>query len=151
MISFDDFDETNSPRPNDNDFSKILDRAVSRRGFLKTGAAFGVSAFVTGGAATTAMAESATAMSKAMGFAAVAANSDDTITVPAGYTWQNVISWGDPLFSDGVPFDHKTRGTGASQERAFGDNNDGMSFFPLSDTASACLTSSVSTANGFRK
>jgi secreted PhoX family phosphatase len=72
MISFDDFDEKNSPRPNDNDFSKILDRAVSRRGFLKSGAAFGVSAFVAGGTSATAMADSATAaaMSKTMGFAA---------------------------------------------------------------------------------
>ncbi|MGB0867646.1 MAG: PhoX family protein, partial [Granulosicoccaceae bacterium] len=131
MISFDDFDEKHSPRPDDNDFSRILDRAVSRRSFLKTGTAFGVSAFVAGGSATALATTQAS--SKALGFAAIAANSNDTITVPTGYSWQTVVSWGDPLFSDGVPFDHKTRGTGASQERAFGDNNDGMSFFPLSD------------------
>lgn len=131
MISFDDFDEKNSPRPTENDFSQLLDRAVSRRGFLKTGAAFGVSAFVAGGTSATAMADSHT-VSKALGFKAVAANSHDTITVPSGYNWDTVISWGDPLFVDGVDFDHSTRGTGASQERAFGDNNDGMKFFPLS-------------------
>lgn len=131
MISFDNFDEKNSPRPTENDFSNLLDRAVNRRIFLKTGAAFGVSAFVTGGTSNTAVAES-TIVSKALGFNAVAANSNDTITVPVGYNWDTVISWGDPLFVDGVDFDHTTRGTGASQERAFGDNNDGMKFFPLS-------------------
>ena len=90
MISFDDFDEQNSPRPDHNDFSRILDRAISRRGFLKTGAAFGVSTFVAGGSSAV-MAESAM-QSKAIGFAAVAANSDDTITVPEGYSWKTLIS-----------------------------------------------------------
>jgi len=132
MISFDDFDEQRSPRPSNSDFSRILDKAVSRRGFLKTGAAFGVSTFVAGGASLTAHADN-TITNKAMGFKAVAANSNDTITVPADYQWNTVISWGDPLFSSGVAFDHKTRGTGESQELAFGDNNDGMTFFALSD------------------
>ena len=49
--------------------------------------------------------------------------------MPAGFSWHNVIAWGDPLWSGAAPFDHETRGTGASQERAFGDNNDGMSTF----------------------
>jgi len=136
MINFDDFDEVNSPRPDDNDFSNILDRAVSRRGFLKTGAAFGVSSFVVGCSTSETVANlaaKATSGGPKMGFNAVAANTLDTITVPEGYTWETVISWGDPLFSNGVAFDHETRGTGASQELAYGDNNDGMTLFPLSD------------------
>ena len=38
-------------------------------------------------------------------------------------------SGASPLWSKGVEFDHATRGTGASQELAFGDNNDGMALY----------------------
>lgn len=131
MISFDEFDEDNRPCANDNGFSKIVDRAVNRRRFLKSSAAFGLSAFVVGGTSL-AFAKSP-ASSKVLGFSAVPANTHDTVTVPEGYSWEILISWGDPLFSQGVAFNHETRGTGESQELAFGDNNDGMNFFPLSD------------------
>jgi len=138
MTSFDDFDEQNSPRPEQSDFASILDRAVSRRSFLQTGAAFGVSSFVSGVslAPNLAFANS----DKLIGFEAIAANSLDTVTVPAGYQWHTVASWGDPLFADGVPFDHKTRGTGVSQERSIGDNTDGMKLFHLSEDEGILVT-----------
>ena len=136
--SFDDFDEVNSPRPDDNDFSNILHKAMSRRGFIKTTAAFGTTAFVMGTAARIPLAgaaESATGSSagSVLGFQAVPATSADTITLPPGYKHQVVASWGDPIFSSGSPFDPVTRGTGASQELALGDNNDGMALFPLGE------------------
>lgn len=53
--------------------------------------------------------------------------------MPRGYTWQTLLRWGDPLWSNGVPFDQETRGTGESQFRAFGDNNDGMALFTDGD------------------
>ena len=53
----------------------------------------------------------------------------DTVTVPNNYSWHIVAKWGEPLWSDGAAFDQETRGTGASQERAFGDNTDGMALF----------------------
>lgn len=138
MTSFDEFDEQNSPRPAQSDFGRLVERAVTRRSFLKTSAAFGVSSFVTGvslgprlGYATS---------EKLFTFGAVAANTLDTVTVPEGYQWHTVASWGDPLFADGVPFDHKTRGTGASQERAIGDNTDGMKLFHLSEDEGILVT-----------
>ncbi|MDJ0610375.1 MAG: PhoX family phosphatase [Kiloniellales bacterium] len=121
-VSFDEFDEINYPRPETSDFADI----VSRRGFLARGAAFGLGAFVLGSSALTPV--SARAASR-LGFEAVAANGLDTVTLPEGYSWQIVARWGDPLWSDGVEFDHATRGTGESQERAFGDNTDGMALF----------------------
>ena len=120
----------NYPRPVDTDFNDILERAMSRRGFLKTNAAFGVSAFVAG---STALSTIAVAKENVFGFKPVAATVADTITVPDGYQWQVVTSWGDRLFSKGIPFDQVTRGTGESQELALGDNNDGMHLFPLGD------------------
>ena len=131
--SFDDFDEVNSPRPDDNDFSNILQKAMSRRGFLKTTAAFGTTAFVMGTAARAPFALAADSSSSVLGFDAVPATTADTITLPPGYTHHIVGSWGDPIFSSGSPFDPVTRGTGASQELALGDNNDGMALFPLGE------------------
>ena len=66
-------------------------------------------------------------------FTPVAANGLDTVTVPDGYSWHVVARWGDPLWSTGAAFDHASRGTGESQEAAFGDNNDGMALFTDGD------------------
>lgn len=133
MSKFDDFDEMNYPRPEQSDFSKILDRAMSRRSFLGTSAAFGVSAFVMGSATLRSPLAQAAHHGSMIGFNAVAASTADTITLPEGYNWYSVVSWGDPLFSKGAAFDQATRGTGESQEMAFGDNCDGMTLFPVDD------------------
>ncbi|MFT6580389.1 MAG: secreted PhoX family phosphatase [Alphaproteobacteria bacterium] len=63
------------------------------------------------------------------GFAPVAANTLDTITLPKSYRWSVLASWGDPLWSSSAPFDPESRGAGLSSEQAFGDNNDGMELF----------------------
>ncbi len=121
-LSFDEFDELNDPRDEPTGF----ERTVSRRRFLGGAAALGgAGAFFGLGAFRPAHAGGM----GGLGFEPVAANGLDTVTVPPGFSWHNVIAWGDPLWSDGKPFDHATRGDGASQERAFGDNNDGMSAF----------------------
>ena len=122
-LSFDEFDELNDPRDEPTGFERV----VSRRRFLGGAAALGgAGAFFGLGAFRPAQAGGMGGLA----FEPVAANSLDTVTVPPGFSWHNVIAWGDPLWSGAAPFDHETRGTGASQERAFGDNNDGMwSFF----------------------
>jgi len=125
-LSFDAFDQLNHPRPGPTGFEEMVRRAISRRRLLGGGGAFGLSALVTG---TMAFAPRPARALGRFGFKAVAANTLDTVTVPEGFTWHVVASWGDPLWSDGPPFDPKTRGSGASQERAFGDNNDGMALF----------------------
>ena len=126
-LSFDEFDEIHYPRPLETDFGRLVERAVSRRGFLGGGVAFGAAAFVAGAGALRPF--TARAADDPFGFEAVAANTLDTVTVPPGYNWHIVAKWGEPMWSNGVEFDHMTRGTGESQELAFGDNNDGMSLF----------------------
>ena len=122
-LSFDEFDELNDPRDEPTGFERV----VSRRRFLGGAAALGgAGAFFGLGAFRPAQAGGMGGLA----FEPVAANSLDTVTVPPGFSWHNVIAWGDPLWSGAAPFDHETRGDGASQERAFGDNTDGMwSFF----------------------
>lgn len=117
------------------DFDRLtsgsIDNAVSRRDFLGIGVNLGASAFVlgAGGALLFRPAEADGRAANRFGFDTVATNSLDTVTVPAGYNWHVVASWGDPLWSSGAEFDQASRGTGVSQEMAFGDNNDGMSLF----------------------
>jgi len=122
-LSFDDFDEARNPGPEQCEMDEIIERAMSRRGFLAGTLAIGAAITLPGAGTTKAMAK------PMLDFVPVMANSKDTITLPKGYDWHIVAKWGEPMWSDGAPFNHTTRGTGASQERAFGDNNDGMSFF----------------------
>ncbi len=99
-----------------------FESVVTRRFFMKGAAAASAIGIIGGGAARPASAAPAW-----LAFEPISANSLDTVTVPDGFAWYPLISWGDPLWSDAPAFDHETRGTGASQERSFGDNNDGMS------------------------
>ena len=129
-LSFGDFDEVNYPRPAETDFARLAEKAMSRRDFIGSGVAVGAAAFVMG---TTALTPTRARAAERFGFEPVAANSLDTVTLPKGFSWQVVTRWGDPMWSDGVEFDEATRGTGRSQLRAFGDNNDGMALFTAGD------------------
>ena len=125
-LSFDEYDELDDPRPEQSDFDATVERALSRRGFLGRGVAFGAAAFVMGSTALTPVPARAAGR---FGFGPVGANALDTITVPDGYSWHVVAMWGQPMWSGAADFDHATAGTGASQERSFGDNCDGMALF----------------------
>lgn len=125
-ITFDEFDDLGNEHQNEIEIYGVIERAVSRRSFLSGTAAASAAALAAG----TGMMQPAMAMGASrFGFDAVAANSLDTITVPKGYAWQVVMKWGEPLWSGAAEFDEATRGTGESQEKAFGDNTDGMSIF----------------------
>jgi secreted PhoX family phosphatase len=129
-ISFDDFDEIVNPPKEKVDFDHILDSVISRRQALKvvsiTGATAGLFAFMH---ATPFSFSSAQAKEFTLNFNEIPANSLDTISVPDNFKWQTLVSWGDPLWSKGKEFDHKTSGNAESQLLSFGDNNDGMFLF----------------------
>ena len=126
-VAPDPSDDTSDSRPGRTDFERLAEAAINRRAFLGRGVAFGAAAFVTG--AVGLVPSRPRAATGRMDFEPVAANTLDTVTVPPGYDWHVVARWGDPIWSDSLPFDPSTRGSGASQECAFGDNNDGMSLF----------------------
>ncbi len=128
-LSFDGLDELNDPRAEETDFDRVVEDSVTRRGFLGGVVAVGTGAFLTGTAVLTA--DEARAAGSRLAFTAVPAGTEDAVRVPEGYNWHVVVRWGDPLWSKGKPFDPATRGTGASQELAFGDNTDGMALFQL--------------------
>ncbi len=76
-----------------------------------------------------------------IGFDSIAASRDidpgtgfrvvDEVRVPAGYTAQVFVAWGDPIMPGGSPFTGTASETAAQQARQFGAHNDGMHFFPI--------------------
>lgn len=106
---------------------------LTRRGFITAGALCGAAMFLGGGLLSrTALAKSVSAASgKLLGFDSIPAATADSISLPPGYTSSVLISWGQPLQAGGPAFDPSGKGTAEAQEVQFGDNNDGMSLFPM--------------------
>ena len=124
-LSFDEHDELINPKPEETDFDRVMDRALSRRDLMKGVMVFGGVAAL-GNTLFPAITEAAP---HRFAFYAIDASTADNITVPPGYSAQVMVRWGDPLWSDGEEFDQKTRGTASSQAVSFGDNNDGMEVY----------------------
>ena len=125
-LSWDDWDELQRPAPEVTDFDKVVDEAVSRRGFLG-----GLIAMGSGAAVFNLMGSTAVQAHGAGGFPfkPIPIYTDFDVHVPEGHSWQVLARWGDPLFSDVPEFDPTTGGTAESQLRAFGENTDGMELF----------------------
>lgn len=146
MSKFDQFDEEHyATNINErasfstDSFSTLVNRAISRRNFFKTSAVGGLSTWAFSSLATGLVPKNLAAMGSTVGsapitFRPISASTEDTIRVPEGYSWDVLVSWGDPILLGGEEFNETTRGDVYSQELAFGDNNDGMSLFPLSES-----------------
>lgn len=122
-------------QPQDNDQPTDLERyaGLSRRRFIGAGALCGAAMFLGGGLlarSTLAQAVEA-AHGELLGFDGIAAATSDTLTLPPGYKAKVLISWGQPLHAKGPAFDPSGRASAEIHEQQFGDNNDGMSFFPF--------------------
>ncbi|OUD10652.1 transcriptional initiation protein Tat [Marivivens niveibacter] len=129
-LSWDDFDELRDPRPDANEFDAVVDRAISRRGFLGGVLAFGSGAAVMGsvmGSATSANAQAA-----AFKFAPIGIATDHDIHVPEGYQWKTLVRWGDALFSEANGAYDAENGVSADMsDKVFGENTDGMELFEV--------------------
>ncbi|KKO43880.1 Tat pathway signal protein [Arsukibacterium ikkense] len=66
-----------------------------------------------------------------MGFAAIAANRLDTVTVPEGYSVSPFLAWGTPITGTYPAFLADASNSGAEQEMQIGMNHDGIHFFPI--------------------
>ncbi|MCL6705222.1 PhoX family phosphatase [Pseudomonas sp. T1.Ur] len=106
---------------------------LSRRRFIGAGALCGAAMFLGGNLLSrSVMAAAVSEGNKRMlGFDGIAAATTDTITLAPGYKASVLISWGQPLQKNAPAFDPSGNGTARAQEMQFGDNNDGMSLFPM--------------------
>ena len=127
-LSWDDWDELQRPAPETVEFDAIVETALSRRGFLSGVLAYGSGAAVMGtGLLSGTSAEAQTA--SRFGFTPIPIQTDGTVHVPEGYSWQSVVRWGDPLFSDAEDLSQETAVSVESSDRVFGENTDGMEAF----------------------
>ncbi len=131
-LSWDDFDEHRAPRPNQNQFDEVVDRAVSRRGFLGGALAFGSGAAVFGSGlfSTTSMASAAGHVN--FGFTPIDIATDFDVHVPTGYKSDILIRWGDPLWSEAKGAYSPEAGVSLEMsDKVFGENTDGMELFEV--------------------
>lgn len=117
-------------------FQDVVNRAVSRRGFLKFGSGAAVATFLAGPLAACGGSDSTASL---LGFKAVAASSADAVVVAEGYTATAFVPWGTPLFStgEGATWAGDGSESAAAQARQVGDNHDGIHFFPIDGTSSS--------------
>ncbi|KEY58153.1 PhoX family phosphatase [Serratia sp. DD3] len=119
---------------NPNQFNDPTLSNPTRRKLLIGGAsAIGITHFLAGG--VLGMTGEALAAdlptSNLLGFKGIAASTADEVVIAPGYKAEVLISWGDPLVNGAAAFDANGGNSAADQEKQFGDNNDGMSFFPI--------------------
>ncbi|WP_425582055.1 PhoX family protein [Streptosporangium fragile] len=130
--------------PSDNPyFGDVVAQAMSRRSMLRAGA---VGALVVGTGVGTALPAAADPDVEAetlrhgggngpggsgkLRFAAVAPNTDDKLTIPAGYASAAVVRWGDPVLPGAPAFDFENQ-TAEAQAAQFGYNCDYVTLFPI--------------------
>ncbi|MDE9449160.1 PhoX family phosphatase [Aliiroseovarius sp. Z3] len=128
-LSADDWDELNFPRVEENDFDQVVERAISRRGFMSSVLAFGSGAAVMGVGVFSSTSAKAQAAVSRFPFTPIAAQTDGTIHVPEGYNWKVMARWGDPMFSAVDGYDVANGGVVDNSDLVFGENTDGMETF----------------------
>lgn len=143
------FNQNSDQRPLDHEpeFNRLVEAAMSRRNFLKTTSAASTVGFFAASPISQAVASSISTKSELLGFEAIPISTSDTIEVPTGYQADVLISWGDPVVKGAPEFSQSNNSM--AQEQQFGDNNDGMTFFPISDTRAVLAVNNEYTNNEY--
>ncbi|NED96143.1 PhoX family phosphatase [Phytoactinopolyspora alkaliphila] len=164
-------DACSHPAPNTSDneyFGDMAEKAMSRRGLLRTGA---LAAFVVGTGSATALATAPAAaarpvaavrppgdndlridppeLGRPIGFLPVGDNTVDAVVVPNGYDWSVVMAWGDPVEEGAPDFDFDNQ-TVEAQLKQFGYNADFVAVLPLDrnlDRALLCVNHEYTNEN----
>lgn len=131
VSSFDSEDLPSNTSTNEH-FQNVVERASSRRGFMKTGLGLSAALFLAGPAAVFAEAgKKDSGPSPLLGFKAIPASTADTVQIAAGYTATVFAPWGTPLFAGDAAWKTDASDDAAAQARQAGDNHDGIHFFPI--------------------
>jgi secreted PhoX family phosphatase len=128
-MSWDAFDEMRDPRPARQGFDDVVDRAISRRGFLGGVLAIGSGASVFGSALIGGMRP---AQASTFAFTPVGIGTDHGIQVPQGYGWKPLVRWGDALVAEAEGAYGAETGVALDMsDKVFGENTDGMELFEV--------------------
>lgn len=128
-LSWDAFDELRDPRPARNGFDDVVERAISRRGFLGGALAFGSGAAAFGSGL---LGSAGVARAASFAFTPVGIGTDHGIQVPAGHAWKPLIRWGDALVAEAEgAYSPETGVPLAMSDKVFGENTDGMELFEV--------------------
>ena len=130
-LSWDEWDELQTPPPAETEFDRVVERAISRRGFLGGVLAMGSAAAALGTVGNLMSSTSAEAQEAASRFAfkPVPIATDHTVHVPEGYHWKPLAKWGQPLFSNVSDVDPANGVSVENSDKVFGENTDGMELF----------------------
>lgn len=132
-----DSDDIGSNQSNNPHLVELIAQRLERRSMLSGGVAVAAAGFLAGCGADSgaeSLGESAEELHgrrPLLGFAEVPASSEDTLSVPEGYSWEVLVPWGTPLFKHSAAFREDGSNTAAEQEGQVGFNHDGMHYFPL--------------------
>ncbi len=125
------------PNPTDNPtFRDVVEASLARRSVLRTGAVAAGFAVAGRGVAVSAAAGGGPkpmAYLSDLHFQAIAPNTRDDVTVPAGFGHHVVVSWGDRVLPDAPRFDARNQTPEAAAQQ-FGYNCDYIGVLPLSRT-----------------
>ena len=118
---------------NNESLESVIERRLSRRGFLGGGLAAAAVASLSGVGALLSSVPTARANGNGplLGFTGIPVSSADAVVVPPGYTAKVLIAWGDPV-SDGPAFKQDGSNTAAEQALQWGMHNDGLVYYPIS-------------------
>lgn len=115
-------------------FEEVLEKRLSRRGFLEGSLATAAGVSIGGvGAllkAVPADADARRSRRPLLGFEGIDVSTLDTVVVPKGYTADVLIAWGDPV-SNGPEFEPDASNSAEDQARQWGMHNDGVVYFPI--------------------
>lgn len=141
-MSKETFDPTKYNRSENEPFSSVLEKKLTRREVLKGGAAmaalgmfgtFGLTGC--GGDSNNNNSGGGSSSGLKLGFDSIAGSRTDAVTVASGYTAHVLAPWGTPLNSQAAAWKNDGTNTAADQANSVGMHHDGMHFFPLNDSS----------------
>jgi secreted PhoX family phosphatase len=138
MSAINDTDDIGSNPSKSPHLADLIRERLRRRSLLTGGVAAAASSFLGGCAVDNGeqslgeRRESLRGCGPLLGFKEVPPSTEDTLTVPEGYTWEVLVPWGTPLFENSPAFLEDGSNTAADQALQVGFNHDGMHYFPLS-------------------
>jgi len=121
---------------NNEPFSSVMERHVSRRDIMRGGlslAALGMLGGIGGLNMARAQESGGQKTSLALAFDSLRGSRTDAVVVPEGYTAQVLVPWGTPLDDQGMAWNPEQEMTAEAQAHSVGMHHDGMHAFPLGE------------------